>query len=148
MDAFRRVGEGFSREAREEGDLLVVNLDLQRILKRYDRIGFGRRGVLDAEAEVIRYAAGLRAEERDQLHRLVLSWIDADAAARATAPLQYNLPEHLQALAIRLCATLPIPAGAPLLRRLKSQATFAGAEHAIVRTALDEALALLATSSQ
>lgn len=82
---------------------------LRIILKRYDRIGFGRRGVLDAEADIRHLASSLSSVEHACLRKTVMSWIAPDVAEGTVAPLLYNLPEHLQALAIRLCTTIPIP---------------------------------------
>ena len=116
---------------------------LAAILKSHDRIGFGRRGVLDAEDEICRFAAGLSADAHARLCALVVSWLDAAAAERATAALHYNLPEHVQALAIHLCAALPIPASAPLLRRLQASGAFDADETPLRRDALCETVAAL-----
>ena len=113
------------------------------ILKRFDRIGFGRRGVLDAERDLQHFAAALAAEDRARVFQVIVSWIDGGEAARVTATLHYNLPEHLQALAIRLCASLPIPETLPLLRRLQAEGAFATDHERICREALRESLARL-----
>lgn len=113
---------------------------LQGILKRYDRIGFGRRGVLDAQQDVQRLAAELSPQDHERFRRIVMRWIDADEAERVTARLHYNLPEHLQALAIRLCASVPIPESVALLRRLDAAGAFAEADARLCRDALQESL--------
>lgn len=116
---------------------------LQEVLKRHDRIGFGRRGVLDAEEDLCHLAAGLDPAEHRQFCRTVLSWLDWREAERVTAALHYNLPEHLQALAIRLCASVPIAESLPALRRLVAERAFTAPEAAVCREALKESLAQL-----
>jgi hypothetical protein len=123
-----------------------VAAGLHSILKRYDRIGFGRRGVLDAQQEIQRFASGLSADDRARFADIVVSWIDPDAAARVAAPLHYNLPEHVQALAIRLCASVPVPESLALLRRLQADGVFQ-ADDELCRTALRESIARLAHAS-
>jgi hypothetical protein len=115
-----------------------VKAALHSILKRYDRIGFGRRGVLDAQQDIQRFAADLSPADHARVRQVIESWIDADEAERLAAPLHYNLPEHIQALALRLCASLPIPESLPLLRRLKAETAFANAP--LCRDALHESL--------
>lgn len=114
---------------------------LAAILKSYDRIGFGRRGVLDAEEEICRFAAGLTPAARARLNDLIVSWLEAASAQRVTATLHYNLPEHVQALAIHLCAALPIPDSAPLLRRLQADGAFDADDTPLRRDALHDAIA-------
>lgn len=97
-----------------------IPAQLQSVLKRYDRIGFGRRGVLDAEQEILRFASGLAHEEHARFRQIVMSWIEVAEAERVTAALHYNLPEHVRTLAIRLCGSVPIPESLPLLRRLQA----------------------------
>lgn len=116
---------------------------LTTILKRYDRIGFGRRGVLDAEADIRSFAATLSPDERARLGAIVTSWIATDEAERITARLQYNLIEHLQALALRLCASLPIPESTPLLLQLQAEGAFQTDDARICREALDQAVTRL-----
>jgi len=116
---------------------------LHGILKRYDRIGFGRRGVLDAERDLQHFAAALAPDDCARVHQVIVSWIDGGEAERATATLHYNLPEHLQALAIRLCASLPIPETLPLLRRLQAEGAFATDNEHVCREALRESIARL-----
>lgn len=120
---------------------------LAAILKSHDRIGFGRRGVLDAEEEICRFAATLTPSVRDRLDAEILSWLEDATAERVTALLHYNLPEHLQALAIRLCVGLPIAAGAPLLRRLYAEAAFDADEKPLRRAALYDAVTTLNEST-
>lgn len=120
-----------------------VEPKLLDLLKSYDRIGFGRRGVLDAEAELRELAAALSPEDQSRFRQVVLSWIEPAEAERVTATLHYNLPEHLQALAIRLCASLPIPESLPLLRRLQRLGAFRGDDAQSCREALSESLARL-----
>lgn len=120
-----------------------VDASLRVILKSHDRIGFGRRGVLDAEPEIRRFAASLPKEDLAHFHRLVVSWLDEKEAERLTTPLHYNLPEHLQTLAIRLCASIPILESLPLLRRLQAEDVFNTESERFCREALDEAVALL-----
>ena len=124
-----------------------VNAALCGILKRYDRIGFGRRGVLDAQQDIQRLAAGLSPAEHTRFRQIVLAWIDAQEAERVTAPLHYNLPEHIQALAIRLCASIPIHESLPLLRRLDAAGAFAEEDARVCREALRESLARLSALS-
>jgi hypothetical protein len=112
-------------------------------LKRYDRIGFGRRGVLAAEQEVCTYVRTLPHDAQARARAIVLSWLDPAAAEQIAAALHYTSAEHVQALAIRLCATLPIADSAPLLRRLQAQGAFADRDAAPCRDALREALARL-----
>jgi hypothetical protein len=120
-----------------------VEAQLRVILKSHDRIGFGRRGVLDAEQEIRRFAAALSSDDQTRLRRLVLAWIDKAEAERTSASLHYNLPEHVQALAIRLCASVPIPEGRPLLRRLQAAGAFNADDEQLCREALDQAIARL-----
>lgn len=120
-----------------------IEAALRGFLKSYDRIGFGRRGVLDAEGEIRRFAAALPEQARPSARRIILSWIESAEAERVAAPLHYNLPEHVQALAIRLCAGLPIPESLPLLQRLQAEGAFAAQAAEPCRTALREALTLL-----
>ena len=118
-----------------------VDTMLSTILKRYDRIGFGRRGVLDAEPDICRLAAGLSPDDHACLRRIILSWITAEEAERVTAPLHYNLSEHLQALAIRLCASVPIPESLPLLRQLQANGAFDSDDVRLCSEALRASLA-------
>ena len=120
-----------------------VDAALHGVLKRYDRIGFGRRGVIDAEQEILRYAAGLSDDDLVRLRRIVMSWIAAAEADRVTESLHYNLLEHVQTLAIRLCASMPIPESLPLLRRLQADNAFAGDDAELRRDALRESVARL-----
>jgi hypothetical protein len=120
-----------------------VEAALRGVLKRYDRIGFGRRGVLDAEQELLRLAAELSPDDRARFRRIVVSWIEAAEAERAASPLHYNLPEHVQALAIRLCASVPIPESLPLLERLQAEGAFQTDDARPCREALHESLARL-----
>jgi hypothetical protein len=101
-----------------------VEATLLAILKSYDRIGFGRRGVLDAEQEILRLASTLPQGGQHGFRKVILSWIDAQNAERLAALLHYNLPEHEQTLAIRLCASVPIPESLPVLRRLQDEGDF------------------------
>jgi hypothetical protein len=121
-----------------------VEAKLHGILKSYDRIGFGRRGVLDAEQEILRLASGLTDVDHARLREAVVSWIEGVTAERVSARLHYNMPEHVQALALNLCASVPIPESLPLLRRLQGEGAFAAPEEATCRAALDEALKRLA----
>ncbi len=125
----------------EEAAAPNIDFTLRQILKRYDRIGFGRRGVLDAEAEIRSTAAGLSRAQRADLHSTILTWLDGKTAADWAAPLHYNLPEHVQALAIRLCALLPIREGVPYLRELQDRRAFSTPETQACQQALREALA-------
>ena len=118
---------------------------LYAVLKRYDRIGFGRRGVLDAEQEIVRIASQLSHDDHARLCEIVLSWIDGAMAEQVTAALHYNLPEHVQALAIRLCAGIPIPGSLPLLRQVEIERTFTTEERRVCLDALRESLARLGT---
>lgn len=120
-----------------------VEAVLEGVLKRYDRIGFGRRGVLDAEQELLRLAAGLCPSDHARFRLIVLSWIEASGAERAAAALHYNLPEHVRALAIRLCASVPIPESVPLLQRLRAEDAFPTEDARPCREALNDALARL-----
>ncbi len=115
---------------------------LWAILKRYDRIGFGRRGVLDAEQEIRRFAAGLSSPQREELDQMVCAWIVPAEAERLTAALHYNLPEHVQALALRLCASLPITEALPMLLGLQRAGAFPE-DQQLCRTALEESIAAL-----
>src|SRR5690242_7858883 len=124
-----------------------LNQAVESILKRYDRIGFGRRGVLDAEQEIRRFAGELSPTELQDLHRMIVAWIHPAEAERLTAPLHYNLPEHLQALAIRLCASLPVPDAFAVLQPLHAEGAFHGDDQQLCHSALEEALAVLAKSS-
>lgn len=117
-----------------------VEAILRGILKRYDRIGFGRRGVLDGEEEMRRFGAGLAPAEQHRFRYVILTWLDAGAAARAAAALHYNLAEHVQALAIRLCASIPIRESLPLLRRLVADGAFDGDHSTLRRDALSVAV--------
>lgn len=117
-----------------------VETTLSSILKSYDRIGFGRRGVLDAEQEILRLAAGLSDEARLRFRAVVLAWIGAAEAERVAGLLHYNLPEHVRALAIRLCALVPIPDSLPLLQRLQADGEFEPDDAQLCREALREAL--------
>jgi hypothetical protein len=114
-----------------------VAATLRGILKSYDRIGFGRRGVLDAEREILRLASTLSEDSHARFRRIVLSWIEEAEAERVAAPLHYNLPEHVQTLAIRLCAGVPIPESLPLLQRLEAEG---GLDTGIRRQALLESV--------
>lgn len=120
-----------------------VEAQLRVILKSYDRIGFGRRGVLDAEGEIRRFAATLLPQDRERLRGIVLSWVGKPEAERLSTPLHYNLPEHVQALAIRLCASLLIPESFALLRRLQEEQAFKTDEERVCREALAESMARL-----
>jgi hypothetical protein len=117
-----------------------VEAKLLGILKSYDRIGFGRRGVLDAEQEILRFASALSAAALTAFRGVVLSWIDHAAAERVAARLHYNLPEHVRILALNLCASAPIPDSLSLLRRLQAEGAFAAPEDGACREALAEAL--------
>ena len=113
-----------------------VDAMLRGILKRYDRIGFGRRGVLDAEEEMRRFGAGLTPDEQHRFRQIILTWLDAGEATRAAAALHYNLAEHVQALAIRLCASIPIRKSMPVLRRLLADGAFDNDGSSLRRDAL------------
>lgn len=117
-----------------------VKAKLSLILKSHDRIGFGRRGVLDAEPEILRFASQLSDEEHARFRRIVLSWIAAEEAENVTASLHYNLPEHLQALAIHLCGSVPIREALPMLRRLQAEGAFRTDEARLCLEALDESV--------
>jgi hypothetical protein len=117
-----------------------IEAALRGILKRFDRIGFGRRGVLDAEHDILRFASGLSTDDHASLTGIVISWIGLDEATRVTASLQYNLPEHLQALGIRLCASLPITDSLPRLRRLQADGAFGFDDTPLCVTALHESV--------
>jgi hypothetical protein len=121
-----------------------VEATLYSILKSHDRIGFGRRGVLDAEQEILRFAARLADDDHTRLRRIVLSWIEVDEAERVTTSLHYNLPEHLQALALHLCGSVPIPEALPLLRRLQAEAAFETDDEHLCWKALHESVTRLA----
>jgi hypothetical protein len=125
-----------------------VDAALYGILKRYDRIGFGRRGVLDAQPEIQRLAAELSSADRARFRQIVQRWIEPDEAERVAAPLHYNLPEHVQMLAIRLCASVPIPESLPLLRRLDAAGAFTHGDAGVCRDALHESLARLSALSE
>lgn len=122
-----------------------VEAVLSGFLKSYDRIGFGRRGVLDAEAEIRRFASRLSDDDHARFRAIVVSWIDATEAKRVTARLHYNLPEHLQALAIRLCASVPIPESLPLLRRMQAEGAFEEDDARACREALHGSVKRLAS---
>jgi hypothetical protein len=128
----------------DESVSVDVEAKLRVILKSYDRIGFGRRGVLDAEQEIRRWATGLSDDDQARFCQIVLAWIDPTTAQLVSSPLHYNLPEHVQALAIRLCATFPIPESLRLLRRLQVEDAFKAAEEKVCRDALAESLTILA----
>jgi hypothetical protein len=117
-----------------------VDAMLRGILKRYDRIGFGRRGVLDAEEEMRRFGAGLAPADEDRFRRIIQTWLDTGEATRTAAVLHYNLTEHVQALAIRLCASIPILESLPLLRRLLAEGIFDGDDSNLRRDALQVAV--------
>lgn len=119
-----------------------VNVDatLAGILKSYDRIGFGRRGVLDAEQEILRLATELAGDGQVRFCQIVLGWLEAAEAERVAGQLHYNLPEHVRALAIRLCANVPIPESLPRLRRLQSDLEFEADEDPLCRDALRESV--------
>jgi hypothetical protein len=119
-----------------------VEAALGGILKRYDRIGFGRRGVLDAEQEILRFAAALSADAHLRFRRLVVSWLEAAQAERVASALHYNLPDHVQTLALRLCASVPIAESLPVLRRLQAGGEL-GAPGDGRRAALEESLRVL-----
>jgi len=116
-----------------------VEAALSLILKRYDRIGFGRRGVLDGEQEIRQFAAGLASDEHARFCRTVLTWLESDGAEQVAAGLHCNLPEHIQALAIRLCSSVPIPAGVDVLRALQRAGAFDSDDAQPCREALREA---------
>jgi hypothetical protein len=116
---------------------------LPRALKRYDRIGFGRRGVLAAEQEVCTYVRALPYEMQAPARAIVLSWLDPAAAEQVAAELHYTAAEHVQALAIRLCAAIPIADSVPRLRGLQAHRAFAHPDAAPCRDALRDALARL-----
>lgn len=124
-----------------------VEAALYAILKRYDRIGFGRRGVLDAQQDIHSFATGLSLDDHSRFRQIVVSWIEPAAAERVTAPLHYNLPEHVQALAIRLCASVPIPESLPLLHRLQAAGAFQEDDARLCREALRESATHLARST-
>jgi hypothetical protein len=120
-----------------------LDAKLRILLKSYDRIGFGRRGVLDAEREIRRLASELPTGDRARFHHVILSWIEAVNAERVSASLHYNLPEHVQALAIRLCASIPIPDSLHLLRQLQTDRVFEKEEERLCRDALSESITIL-----
>jgi hypothetical protein len=124
-----------------------VEARLRVILKSHDRIGFGRRGVLDAEPEIRRFAAALSKDDLAHLCQLIMTWIDKAEAERLAMPLHYNLPEHVQELAIRLCASIPIPDSLPLLRRLQAEERFTADEERMCRDVLGESIAVLSTGA-
>lgn len=116
---------------------------LQALLKRYDRIGFGRRGILDAESEVLEFGATLSNDERARLRGLVIEWLKPEGAHSWTVPLHYNLPEHLQALAMRLCGAMDIREALTVLREFSATRAFDRDETPLRREALAEALSAL-----
>jgi hypothetical protein len=120
-----------------------VDARLRVILKSHDRIGFGRRGVLDAEQEIRRFAAALSSGDHTRFRQIVLAWVEKREAERMSMPLHYNLPEHVQALALRLCATVPIPESLNALRRLQAGGAFKTDEEQVCREALAQAIAAL-----
>jgi hypothetical protein len=124
--------------------LRSLEAKLHGILKSYDRIGFGRRGVLDAEQEFCRFASGLPNDDHAHFRQTIVSWITAAEAERVTASLHYNLPEHVQALAICLCASVPIPESLPLLRRLQAEGAFKADSGRLCDEALRDSLTRLA----
>jgi hypothetical protein len=124
-------------------DSVDVEAQLRVILKSHDRIGFGRRGVLDAEQEIRRFAAALSKEDHARFRGLVVSWIDKATAQQVSTLLHYNLPEHVQALAIHLCGSVPIPESQNLLRRVQAGGAFETDEEQVCREALDHSIAVL-----
>ncbi len=83
--------------------------ELSLLLKRFDRIGFGRNGVLDAEEQIAGWYAALPEPAQAIARTHLLSWLSAEPAHEEAAKLHYTTPDKVQALSISLCAALPIP---------------------------------------
>lgn len=79
-----------------------VREGIRLLLKRFDRIGFGRRGVLDAEEQVVAWHAALPPDDRELAEREVESLLLQRHAAAAAEPLQYTRGEDVQALCVHL----------------------------------------------
>ena len=116
---------------------------LLTIVKRYDRIGFGRNGALDAETEIRDWHGRLSEEDRLHLKGLLLRLIEAGPAEEVAHALHYNLREQIQAMALMLCGSLPIPESYTKLKALAEANAFASEDEAVVLRALTGAIARL-----
>jgi len=114
-------------------------------LKRFDRIGFGRRGVLDAEDQVDAWRAGMDETGHATIDRIVDAHLLRDVAAKAAEPLGYTRAEDVQALCVNLLARWNAAGLLDRLRRLESAAEFTieGKIPETLRVALDEARATI-----
>ena len=83
--------------------------ELSLLLKRFDRIGFGRNGVLDAEDQIAGWYSALPESEQAIARTQLLSWLSDGPANEEAGKLHYTTPDKVQALAITLCGVLPIP---------------------------------------
>lgn len=117
-----------------------IDRELAIVLKRFDRIGFGRYGAPDAEQSILDWNQRLDEDGRAALRDAVVSLLDHDAAEVAAGELHYNTPEMIQALALALCGSLPIPAALPHLLTLRRTRAF---DDALRKEALEGALHLL-----
>lgn len=117
--------------------------ELAQILKRFDRIGFGRNGVLDAERTILDWDRTLDKPRRAALRAALLALVDAGPAEAAAKELHYNTREKVQAMALILCGTLPIRESLSHLQALARSGAFAGEDEAICAHALKGALELL-----
>jgi hypothetical protein len=120
-----------------------IDRDLSVILKRFDKIGFGRNGVLDAERTILDWDRTLDKPGRAALRAAVFALIEGDAAEAAAKPLQYNTREKVQAVALTLCGTLPVRDSLPRLQALAKDGAFKGEDEAVCADALRGALGVL-----
>lgn len=116
---------------------------LRIIIRRYDRIGFGRKGALDAEPEIRDWYQRLDEEDRLHLKGLILQLVDEEAAELAASDLHYNLREQVQAMALMLCGSLPILESYTKLKALAEGGAFPGEDEEVCRVALQGAIARL-----
>lgn len=119
----------------------VVESEFALLLKRFDRIGFGRRGVLDAEAQGDLWHSTAGPESRVVVEELVDAHLAHATAAAAAEPLGYTRAEDVQALCVNLLARWRRPG---LLARLDAleaagEFTIEGKIPESLQVALDEA---------
>lgn len=124
-------------------DRAEIEKALAQTLKRFDKIGFGRRGVLDAEQSIVEWDRKLKGGQRAALRAIVLSLVEADGAKTAAKELTYNTPEMVQALAITLCGTMPVRESLKRLQSLAQEGAFKTEDEAPCADALRGALGLL-----
>ncbi len=86
-----------------------IEADLSLLLKRFDRIGFGRNGVLDAEEQIAGWYEALPETDRAEARQIVSGWLDEAPSEAEAAKLHYTTGEKIRALALTLCGRLPIP---------------------------------------